>query len=554
MKKIICLILMVLLLPTFPVFAADNAAVFIDNFVDISGEMFVSVKTANESFSGAEIIINNKSTLLEGAGAGCHSAYVDLSHIERAGEYEVLVISDFGGVEETFSQTITVTKMKATKTEQLYGTEATAEKLYHTLSSDGGFSHTTWESLSEDNKEFRIVFNKSLNDMGLNSTDIRIGNTGMTTLQSEGLFVFEGEVMFQNDPDDTESREKPLGSLEFYFRQGGKIMPTGHPINGLKASYAADKPASGREKIDEGKRNTLFFHKNGTLPDGSQYYTNTWYKYRFVFDAATKRGDGLLKGGARYFVSEMVNGEYEPFKMVTEAPEFTMYEITNWRCVPAPADKESKGFTVNFKNMSYTCFAPQKSWYVDSAEADGDKAEIKLSEDMGALTKADFKVLNEEGEEIIISAVEKGDEGEYVLTFQKSLFPGREYDLLIKNDLLSPGGASAFLQPEEDTDGNGYWKAAGLTAKSYNLNIQSISKANDHVLLTFENEGVSGKYISVSWFDENGIMVDFALSEINAETTSPLTISRTNSKAATEALAYVIDLSVNGAVKLYDIN
>lgn len=554
MKKIICLILMVLLLPTFPVFAADNATVFIDNFVDISGEMFVSVKTANESFSGAEVIISGESTLLEGEGAGCHSAYVDLSHIERAGEYEVLVISDFGGVEETFSQTITVTKMKTTKTEQIYGTEATAEKLYHTLSSDGGFSGTTWESLSEDNKEFRIVFEKSLNEMGLNTTDIRIGNTGMTTLQSEGLFVFEGEVMFQNDPDDTESREKPLGSLEFYFRQGGKIMPTGHPINGLKPSYAADKPANGREKIDEGKRNTLFFHKNGTLPDGSSYYTNTWYKYRFVFDAATKREDGLLKGGARYFVSEMVNGEYGPYKMVMEAPEFTMYEVTNWRCVPALADKESKGFTVNFKNMSYTCHAPQMSWYIDSAAAEGDKAEIKFSEDMGALTKENFKVLNEEGEEIIISGIEKGDVGEYVLTFQKNLFPGREYDLLIKNGLLSPGGASAFLQPEEDTDGDGYYKAQSLIAKSFDLNIESISMGRDYAEISFTNGDVFGKYISLSWFDENGIMVDFALSEINGDESSPLRINRTNSKAASEALAYVIDLSVNGAVKLYDIN
>lgn len=552
MKKIICLILMALLLPALPVSAADNATVFIDNFVDISGEMFVSLKTESESFSGAEIIISGESTYLEGAGAGYHSAYVDLAHIERAGEYEVLVISDFGGVEETFSQTVTVTKMKTTKTQQLYGTEATAEKLYHTLSSDGGFSGTTWESLSEDNKEFRIVFNKSLNDMGLNSTDIRIGNTGMTTLKSEGLFVFEGEVMFQNDPDDTERREKPSGGLEFYFRQSGKIMPTGHPINGLKPSYAADKPSDGREKIDEGKRNTLFFHKNGTLPDGSPYYTNTWYKYRFVFDAATKREDGLLKGGARYFVSEMVNGEYGPFKMVTEAPEFTMYEVSNWRCVPTLADKETKGFTVNFKNMSYTCYAPQKSWYIDSAAAEGDKAEIKFSEDMGNITKDNFKVLNEEGEEILISAVEKGDEGKYVLTFQKKLFPGREYDLLIKNGLISPGGASAFWQSEEGEDS--YHRAQSLKAKSFDLNIESISEESGYVLLTFTNNSVSDKYISVSWFDERGVMVDFALTKINGETTSPLKISRTNQKPANEATAYVIDLGLNGAVKLYDIN
>lgn len=559
MKKILVLILAaILILPSLPAFAADNLAkVYIDNFVNIEDDMLVAINTTDNSFTGATIEVGDAVfQTFEAEGAGRYSAYVDISAIERAGEAEVKVTSNFGDGSEVYTQNVNFTKMDVTKTDIVYGSSASANQLYHILSSDGGFSQTKWEKMSEDGSEMRIVFHKSLDEMGRTGTDIRLGNDKMTTLKNDALFIYEGEVMFQNDPEDTETKEKPNGKLEFYFRQGGKYQPSGYPIRGNDASYAADKEVKNRRGVDEALRNTLFFHQDGKLPDGTPFFTNTWYKIRFVFDAATYREDGLLKGGARYYLAEMVDGEYTPYRLVCEASNFVMYEVTSWRMVPYLSAKDTSGYTINFKNFSYSNYAPKKSWYINDVTSEEDKIVAEFSENLGDLSAENFKVYNKvgEGEEIAVKAVENSGDGKYTISLDKALFPGQQYDILLANDIISPGGASAFAQPEIDDNSDGFWKIFTLSAKSYPLNIKSVIDNGTFAEITFENAETEDKQIIVTWFNEDGTMVDFVMKNIDETATSPLVVNRNNNKASALVKAYVCDLSANGALNIFDIN
>ena len=180
----------------------------------------------------------------------------------------------------------------------------------------------------------------------------------------------------------------------------------------------------------------------------------------------------------------------------------------------------------------------------------------EFSENLGDLSAENFKVYNKvgEGEEIAVKAVENSGDGKYTISLDKALFPGQQYDILLANDIISPGGASAFAQPEIDENSDGFWKIFTLSAKSYPLNIKSVIDNGTFAEIIIENAEAEDKQIIVTWFNEYGTMVDFVMKNIDETATSPLVVNRNNNKASALVKAYVCDLSANGALNIFDIN
>lgn len=519
MKKILALLLAILFfIPTLPVCAAERTIVDVDTYNNISEKLIVNI-SASEGFLGATIKVNNEITYtVEESGAGIHTAKIDLDSLSKSGLVSLEVLANYSDGTDTIVKNIVVSKMKTTVLNYTYETMNNKREL--------NAGTNTFESINDLGTELKLSFSDHSLQSNNKRVDIRIGATTTQNTNanpSGAIYTFEGEMLFKNDENDT-TKEKPNIYLDFRARQDSALsVSSGYPTNSLNGESVTDDAYG------------LFFSKDGKLLDGSPYYTNVWYKFRFVFDLKTQNPDGTLVGGVKTYVAENPGDGYGSFKLLKEVPYLVFNNIQQWRWEPTATAASS----LTMKNFKLIKEELIDSWYLKSSEYADGKLNLVFSEDMGTLSSENVKVLNENGDIIILSSISASGDGVYELVPEKNLNSGRNYEILIANSTLSSAGNVALKEPQTDVNGDGMWKLITLKTPAYPLNIASVDDNGTNVVVTFNGSDIWGKYASVCWYDASRALIDFktlAVDDISK------TFTRKNSVPANLIEVYVFGL------------
>ena len=543
MKKLLLLLLCIaLIVPSVPAFAADRTTVTVSNYNNIEDNLLVSITTTDANFSGAEISLGEEfSHSLSASGKGIHTATISLASLQNAGQYPLTVVANYAsGDSDVVEKTVNITKMVSAKTEYTYSNLNVTQNL--------NSGANTYTKIDEEGKEVKISYSAA------STADVRIGRSESSSAVNPGggNFIIDFEVFFKNG--DATEKEMPNIYSTAVIRQGTpNTYDTVYPYNSANGQTAS-----------EGSSLKLF-HNNGKLCEtGPYYYTNTWYKCRYVFDAVTKVNDKYV-GGLSLYIAEDEGDGYGEYKLLRTYPGYTIENLTQFRFEPRSKAPDA---SVTFKNISLTREVPVDSWNFLGWGCESGLIDLEFSEDMGEITKDDIKVVNklnkdENGEvipeEIEISAFENKGSGKYSLTMKNSLLYGRQYDILIKNDTTSASGAVGFKQPSEDENGDGFWHLTSVTAPKYPLYIMDVTDMSDSVDLSFDNTDISGKFAAVCWFDSNDNMVDCAVSLITAAPGDVQKFERSNSKTSSyiKVILFGVDTdseSANfGADTIYEV-
>lgn len=527
-------------MPVLPAYAADNITVYVNNYNSISKELEVYVKSASESFAGAEITLDKEETvgvdasyILSASGKGFHLALIDVASVTKDGEFTLKVVSDCGESElEVDTKVINLARVAVEKTE--YG--------YETLDVKSKIDSDTSKYEKVDSNTVKINFLSSANldyrlGWGNDGTGGTVNTEGKNLNPSGGNLILEYEVMFRNG-SDSETLEKPEAYFNMSFRQDrNKSVQSGYPTNTATGTGVGnDFP---------------LFNSNGKIDgSGEEYKTNIWYKCRLVFDMVTTNASGELVGGVTFLVAKEGANGYGNFEVQKQQANYLLNNLRHFRFNPRPSSDDCSIF---FKNISLTREEPLKSWYFEGASYNG-KVNIVFSEDMGELKIGDIKLLNTvKGDEIEIASVTRVDTGKYEITTKRdALNFGREYEVFAKNALVSAGGAYAFAEPEEDADGDGFWKLGTFEAPKFALNVASVSKSSSKVDVKFNNTDISGALASVCWYDAEGFMVDCVIAPVIADVTQTQTFMRKTEDAASKIKVIIFELK-EGADKVFEV-
>lgn len=552
MKKILILALTFLMLSVLPAFAAGTE-VEITGTQNIAEDLFVTINTTREDFVGATVKIDGKTAhTLDANGAGMYTVTVKSSEVlDRAGSIVVAVVANYSGSEsETIEKTVLFTKMAETVTKF---TKANTWLHNVTAGWGGSVGNTTAYNLDE--------FGNETDDTGsflfkwrepFVAGDTRVGlQFGPSSNADEGVYYIEHDIYFMYGED--EKTVLPKGSRFYnYFRT--ETSTSGSP-------QFADTLKSAEGSIDK-----VIDVNTGKFIDGSDVYTNTWYRIKIVVDKYTKDAEGKYTGGLRYYIAEAdASGNFGEYRLFANYPNVYMKGICGWRYEFKASDS---AFSFAFKNFKFTALIPKSSWYLNNTEYNDKSIKLTFSEDMGELTPSKFKFLNklnkdENGdvvyEEIPVSSVVPEGENQYVLTLPKALLYGKDYEIRLANNFKSTQGSVAFKEPAVDENGDGFWNFSTVTAPKYPLNISLISDEGNASVVKINNTDVADKYVAVCWYNQNGSLADFDIvyiAEVTAEDT--FTFKRNNSKSYDYIKGYVFDFnadpqsSESGKIVVYD--
>lgn len=546
MKKISAIILSILmLLSAFPAYAeSPRTEVTFANYNNINEKFLITIKTADDTFEGANILIDNTVSYdLEENGAGSYTAAIDVSSLERACQVPVKVTASYGSEEDVIEKTAYFTKVVTTL--KTYNYEDSDIRKSDDLSA--GESNTC--RLVDENgvsdatgRTFTIAFTRKCTD------DIRVGYVG-NGMGSGSLYTLEFEAHFRNG--DSLEKEKPAAYYGIAFRQPTADFKDGYAYNSQTNVAAAEAGT------------TLIFKDNGTLTGtGEPYYTNTWYKVKCVMDLVTKDGGGNLVGGMQMYIAEKDGDEYGEFRLLKNHEYFTLKSVSQWRFYPR---SNAAGGTMTIRNMNVTMENPENTWYIKNSFCENGKINLEFSEDLGTVSKGDIKVFNniyedENGDiipdEIAINSIEALGEGKYAVTPSGVLMSGRKYSISFKNGMVSAAGRKAFKEPAADENGDGFWNVASVNTPKASLSVKSVAKGSSAVEVTFNNTGEISGYASVCWYDGNGNMVDALMSPVTVADGEKQVFARNNSESAEKVKVFVFALGGEGenrgAIKVYD--
>lgn len=502
MKKFISLALVaLLLLPVLPLYASDaeRTVVEVANYNNIAEDLLVTV-IASDGFIGGSIMLGDKiSQAFTGNGAGIYPVSVNLSSLDKAGAIPLEVTADYGlNDSDVIEKTINVSKMNIVKTNYVFDALTTTGSAPSAMSKvDNNTAIIQWSGAAPTSHTY-----------------LKHTSTAAVTDDTHGMTFFEFEVLFKNGTSDI--KETPGVSFFTTFRQDASL-------NNADATGVVYPYNSQTNSVVTGNDKNRFelFKDNGTIVgSGANYYTNVWYKVKYVIDAVTTSDEKLVGGITLYIAEDNGNG-YGDYKFVKKYDYYTFNNIQSWRLETYSSKAD---VSATFKNVTVSKQIPLDAWYLNNTLYDGNnKLTLEFSEDLGTLTTKELKLFNkiskDDGsiicEEIPVSAITALESGKYDIELKKSLLYGKDYDILLINAKKSLEGSVAYKEPLTDENKDGFWTLTTFAAPDYPVSIAHVTEGENLLSIEFSNTDITDKYCAVCWYDAFGSMVDICIKPLN---------------------------------------
>ena len=353
MKKIISLLLVVMmLLPTFPVLAA-SAEIIAPNYNLTTSEMLVTVKSSS-SFSTAVVSLLKGDTTytsctIAGGAAGSYTGVMNLNNINLPEEGEYTLRAVFDG-----NQTSAVTKNI-----YIYDGTTTVDKY---KSGNMGVNNNSGKNdtftSSDDGYTMKASF--SADQLTVSGADKCVYHGAYGSNKNLGSnYILEFETEFDNiNPTygvEISGQAVPNVYAAFTLRQDTTYHTNGYPLDGSKLPTKANASEAGVIGL------FLEGGKVGSATSSINYYTNTEYKVRVFLDMVTTKTVNEVEypvGNLTIYIAEKSGDTYGSYKLVKEIKNFTLYNIASWRlemrCKNAPG-------SMTLKNITLTCEKPNVS-------------------------------------------------------------------------------------------------------------------------------------------------------------------------------------------------
>ena len=387
MKKIISLLLVVMmLLPTFPVLAA-SAEIIAPNYNLATSEMIVTVKSSS-SFSSAVVSLLKDDTAyasctISGGSAGYYTGVIDLKSVTLPDEGEYTLKAVLDG-----DQASAVTKII-----HIYSGESlTSKYLIRNLDvNNNSGTNDTFTSI-DDGYTMKSSFSKDQLD--------KVVYHGATTSNNVlgSNYILEFETEFDNfDPENgTEitGKNDPNVHAGIVFRQDSTYNDSGYPLDGSKLPTQDTLTESGIISLflGDGKVST-------STSSVINYYTNTEYKVKVLLDMISTKSVNDVEypvGNLTIYMAEKTGDTYGAYRFVKEIKNYTLYNIASWRfeikCLNNPGSMTLKNITLTRETPSVSdkLIRPDQSAghpyilisdeYVSSLTTDGTRDVSKLKD------------------------------------------------------------------------------------------------------------------------------------------------------------------------------